>query len=211
MMRVDELLPGNSGTFERALAATLLDGLPVPLRDLVDPMKTPARFLPFLAAHESVDLWFEDWPEERKRRMIAQALRLGGIKGTRAAAAAFLEFVDTTIVHKRSYPARAPVGRIVAGRTPINHPDFTARFLLKVDLVAPLRARPVGRMSIGRALALTVDREPLRRAKRALVVSKAPATAYSVTFAHRVPITLDAGLDLEAGCELGAFHDRTHL
>jgi len=212
MTTVPELLPARSTTaFERALGAAMSDVLPIPMRESLDPATAPARFLPFLAAHESVDLWFDDWPEERKRSMIADAVRLAALKGTRAAAAAFLAYVDTAIVHKRSYPSRAPVGRIAAGVTPINHPDFTARFLLKTGLRARKRSVLVGRTAIGRACLRTIDREPLRRARRALVASKAPATAYSATFAHRVPITLDDGLDLDAGLPLGAFQDRTHL
>lgn len=210
------LAPGivyrEAAPFERALVAALSDTLAVPLRDLLDPALTRAEFLPFLAAHESVDLWFDDWSPERKRQMIADARNgLAMLKGTRAAAARFLAYVDAEIVHKRSYPARAAMGRFVAGRTPINHPRFTARFLVKVALPAPRFGFVAGRTPIGRACVRGVDREPLRRASRALVVSKAADTAYSVTYAHRVPITLDDGFDLDAGLPIGAFHDRNRL
>lgn len=206
-----DLLHDAAGPMLRALAAAFTDELPVPIRQIMDPATTPAAFLPFLAAHRSVDLWFDDWPEARKRRMVDEAVKLAALKGTRAAAAAFLDFVDATIVHKRAYPSRFPVGRIAAGRTPIQFPTFTAQYLLKVALRAPPRAEIVGRTAIGRAAVQPFDFERLRRAKRAIVVSKAPETAYTVTFAHRVPVTLDDGFDLAAGHALGSFKDRITL
>lgn len=207
----DELLPSASGPFTRALAFAASDKLPVPLAEIMDPARTLGRFLPFLAAHESVDLWYDDWSEDRKRRMIAEATRLAKLKGTRAAARAFLSFVDTEIRHKVSYPSRHPVGRIAAGITPIQHPTFTARFLLRTELRRPSRAICVGRSAVSRDAVRTVDFEPLRRAKHALVVSKAPETVYSVTFAHRIRKTLDDNPELDAGYRLGSFRQRIRL
>lgn len=207
-----EILYREAAPFERALARAASATLPIPIRQILDPRDAPAAFLPFQGAHESADLWFEDWPEERKRRMV-EALRdgLADTKGTEAAAPAFLAFVDAVIVHKRAYPSRFPVGRIAAGITPVQHPTFTARYLVKVALEAPGRAVIVGRSAIGRAAVRTVDFEPIRRANRALAVSKADDTAYSVTYAHRVPVDLDTGFDLDAGVCLGVFQDRHRL
>lgn len=211
MSTADSLVPEESGLIALALAFAMSDVLPVPIRQIMDPAKMPAAFLPFLAAHRSVDLWFDDWPEARKRQMVTEAVKLAALKGTRAAAGAFLAYVDTEIVDKRSYPSRWPVGQIAAGVTPIYHPDFTARFLLKVALKAPANAIVVGRTAVGRAAVRTVDDEPLRRAMRAITVSKAPETAFTTTFAHRLPMTLDEGINLDAGHELGAYTDRTRL
>lgn len=206
------LLPSNAGAFERAVAEAMADTLPVPLRQIMDPAETPSTFLPFLAAHRSVDLWFEDWPEERKRQMVADAIALAKLVGTRAAAERFLAYVDAQIIHKVSHPSRRPVGRISAGRrVPIQHKPFVARFLVRTALTAPAKPIIVGRTAASRAAVRTIDREPLRRAKTALSVSKAAETAYTINFAHRVRRTLDDGLDLDAGAALGAFKDRVRL
>ncbi len=207
----DELLPAASGPFTRALAFAASDELPVQLAEIMDPERTPERFLPFLAAHESVDLWYDDWPVSRKRRMVDEAASLARLKGTRAAAKAFLPFVDTDIRHKVSYPSRSPVGRIAAGITAINFPNFTARYLLKTPMRKPYRGISVGYSAVGKAVARTPDLTPLRRAKEALVVSKAAETAYSVTFAHRIQKTLDDAPDLGAGFVLGSFKNRKRL
>lgn len=212
MTSASRLLPPNAGPFELALADAMSDHLPVPLAQALDPMQTPADLLPWLAVHEGVQLWWSDWPEERKRRLIAQWPRLAWLIGTRAAAEPFLAFVDATIVHKVAHPARYPVGRMAAGIQPVNHKPFVARYLLKVALRAPARAICVGRTAVGRSALRTINREPLRRAMTAISTAKGPAPAYTVTFAHRLPTTLDQGLPLdEAGSVLGQYQDRIRL
>ncbi|MCA1868913.1 phage tail protein I [Agrobacterium genomosp. 3] len=219
MADVVPLLTSSTGPFERAVAAGMSDGLPVPYAVLLDPYRCPAEMLPWLAAQYSVDLWFDEWPEARKREVIAQHAgvsvlydgELAALKTTRAAAARYLELVDATIIHKRSHPARFPVGRIVLGKSPINHPPFVARFLVKTTLVQPRGSFCVGRSALGKAALRPRDRRPLERAEKALVVSKAPHTQYSVSFAHRRPITLDDGYDIDAGYVLGSYMDRTSL
>lgn len=220
MTNVRVLLPSSSELFERALSAGMSDSLPIPFSVALDPYTAPVETLPWLAGHYSVDLWLDEWPEARKREAIAQAagrstlfpgVELAALKTTRAAAARFLWLVDTTIVHKVSHPARYPVGKIAIGLTPINHPPFVARYLLKLDLPARAHAFCVGRSALGRAAIRTLNRRPLENAKRALTISKDPATDYSVTFAHRVPRALSDGYDIGAGHVLGAFKDRIRL
>lgn len=212
MTGAEKLLPANTQPFERALGVAMTDTLPVPLREAMDPMQTPVDLLPWLAEHEGVQLWWSDWPEERKRQIIAQWPRLAWLIGTRAAAEPFLAYVDTTIIHKVSHPSRWPVGRMAAGIQPVNHKPFVARYLLKVALTAPARAICVGRSALARSAVRTIDREPLRRAMTAISTAKAPATAYTVTFAHRLSITLDEGLPLDgAGIALGQYKDRIRL
>ena len=211
-MEFRALLADNSEAFELAIAEAMADELPVPVRQILDPATTPSAFIPFLAAHRSADLWFEDWPEDRKRQMVAEAPFLARLVGTQAAAEAFLAYVDAEIIHKVSHPARFPVGRIAVGRrTPVHHKPFVARFLVRVSLTAPAHATIVGRTAVGRAAIRTINREPLRRAKTALSLSKAPETAYTVSFSHRVRRTLDDGLSLDAGLVLGSFKDRHTL
>lgn len=213
MTTVDSILTGPSGPFVHSLAGAASDALPVDVVAILDPRKTPSRFLPWLAAHEGVRLWFDDWSEERKREIVADWTRLASIIGTKAAAAAFLAYVDTVIVHRRTYPSRFPVGRMAAALTPIQFPTFSARYLLKAKLRTHRRALCQGRSAVGLAAAIGVPREPLIRAKSALVASTAPETAQTVTFAHRTLITLDDGFDLAApgGARLGSFRDRTRL
>lgn len=45
-----DLLRNEAGPLETALAAAMADDLPVPVRAIMSPATTPARFLPFLAA-----------------------------------------------------------------------------------------------------------------------------------------------------------------
>lgn len=213
MSTAGDLLPSNSEVFERALAEAISDTLPVPYAEIMNPATAPAKWLPWLAVNESVKLWLEDWPDERKRAMIAGSSALSKLVGTRAAAERFLAYVDTEIIHKVSYPQKFPVGRIAVRLTPVFSPEFVARFLLKVTLHSRKNAVCVTRAAVGKAHIKPIDSTPLQRAKLALVLSKAADTEYSVNFAHRLPITLDDGdgLDLDAGHVLGAYKDRIRL
>lgn len=213
MSAIKGLLPENSDTYETALAEAADHTLPVPYADILNPELTPTEWLPLLAAHESVDLWFEDWTDERKREMIADSLALSKLIGTRAAAQRFLDYVDTEIIHKVSYPQKFPVGRIAVRLTPVFSPEFVARFLLKVTLYSRKNAVCTTRTAVGKAHVKPIDKTPMERAKLALVLSKASDTEYSVNFAHRLPITLDDidSIDLDAGYVLGAYKDRIRL
>ena len=43
------------------------------IRRAKDPRTCPAHLLNFLAFERSVDIWDENWPEEKKRQVIADA------------------------------------------------------------------------------------------------------------------------------------------
>ena len=210
-MTVATVLPSNSTAFERAVAAAMTDELPVPLAAIMDPATSPERFLPFLAAHRSVDLWFSDWPVERKRQMIANAIRLARLKGTRAGTLAFLEYVDAELLDIIAHPARFVIGRAVIGRTPIGHKPFSARHLVKVHTFRPPRCFVIGRTPIGRAPFVTPSREPFNRALAALRVAKAPETEYRVDFGHKRQWRLEDNIPLADELPLGAYLDRTRL
>ncbi len=81
------LLPPGSSVLERRLAQACsgISDLNVPLRDLWNPWKCPATFLPYLAWAVSVDGWDEDWSEQEKRRVIGESFWLHQRKGTVAA------------------------------------------------------------------------------------------------------------------------------
>lgn len=82
-----DLLPPNATTLERNLAATnaVIDTLPVPLRDLMNPDTCPVSLLPWLAAYLSVDSWDLTWNESQKRETIKASLGVHRIKGTAGA------------------------------------------------------------------------------------------------------------------------------
>lgn len=221
MSAVGELLPaGATGSFDRALAAGMSDDLEVPFDELLDPYRTPARLLPWLAEHHSVDLWFDDWSEERKREMIAQCAGvstiypgepLAELKGTLEGLKRYLWFVDATIVDRVAHPTRFIMGRAVLDRTPISHQPFTAHYLIKVRLEAHCSRFEIGQAAFGRRALVSVNREPLRRVKLAMVTAKAPDTLYSVTFAWRRQHTFDDGILFDDGHLFSGYIDRTRF
>lgn len=79
------LLPPNRSPLEARVAASHPLALPVPLRALYDPATCPVDLLPFLAWAFSVDHWSADWPENVKRRFIAESFAVHRMKGTRTA------------------------------------------------------------------------------------------------------------------------------
>lgn len=210
-MTVATLLPSNSAAFERAIAEAMTDALPVPFGEIMDPATTPERFLPFLAAHYSVDLWFSDWSVPRKRQMIANAIRLARLKGTRAGTLGFLDYVDAQLLHIISHPERFVIGRSLIQSTPIGHRPFSARHLIKVETTTPPRAFVMGRAVIGRARLKAPSREPFARVLAALRVAKAPEAEYRVDFGHKRQWRLEDNIPLADEVLLGAYLNRTRL
>lgn len=211
MSTVGDLLPDSAGPFIQALAAGFSDTLPVPLRQIMDPATTPEAFLPWLAAHRSADLWFPDWPINRRRQMVANAIRLARIKGTRQAVIDFLEYVDGQLLDTVSYPERFIIGRAIIGRTPVNHPPFMARHLVKVETFKEPRAFVLGRAVFGSSILKTPNREKLNRCRGAITVAKAPETELRVDFAHMRQATLGDGFTFGSGLTFGRHLDRTVL
>jgi len=105
------LLPPQRTPLERELERGLhrVGDLDVDaLRRMRDPYKCSPEHLPFLAYGRGVDLWYDDWPEWRKRRITAEIYGMKGLKGTRPGLAKYLSFVDAELVE--SYiPPRAVV------------------------------------------------------------------------------------------------------
>ena len=81
------LLPPGSSALEKrlAIACASISGLDVPLRDLWNPWRCPAQFLPYLAWAFSVDSWDENWSEQEKRAVIRESFQIHQYKGTIAA------------------------------------------------------------------------------------------------------------------------------
>ncbi|MEN5275758.1 phage tail protein I [Brucella sp. TWI432] len=69
--------------------------------DLVKKMRDPflcsVSHLPFLAWGRGVDLWRENWPEWKKRRITAEIYEMKGLKGTLPGINKYLSFVDAEI------------------------------------------------------------------------------------------------------------------
>ncbi len=82
------LLPPSSSALERALAtldAERMEAIEVRIGTLWNPWACPAPFLPWLAWAFSVDVWNPDWPEAKKRAVIAASFEVHRHKGTRRA------------------------------------------------------------------------------------------------------------------------------
>lgn len=81
---IDSLLPPNATKLERDLETLLAHSsdLPVAIKTLWDPRTCPASLLPWLAWANSVDDWQESWPEQVKRRVVADAFEVHRYKGT---------------------------------------------------------------------------------------------------------------------------------
>lgn len=241
MSAVAPLLPPlSTDPYEYATAAGMSDDLPVPFGQIMDPYQTPAAFLPWLAAHHSVDLWFDNWTTARKREIIAQYAgvsttypgeSLPELKGTHEGALRYLTFVDAEVIDLRSYPARFVMGLSSASFTPIAQPPFRALWLVKVLLEKPFNGLVMGRsalgswsvppLTFGAAAFLTygeatgaalrdVDIQPILRAKRALDIARAPETEYLVSFAWRRPATFDDPYT-EGALPFGGYVDLDHL
>lgn len=220
MSTVGAILPSNSDTFEKALAHAMSDELPVPYEQILDPYETPVAWLPWLAAHYSVDLWFDDWSEATKREMIAQCAglsttypgeQLGDLKGTFEGLRRYLWFVGATALDRVSYPAKFVIGQSAIGINPIQHPPYKARYLVKVTLDMPINAFIIGRSAVGIAAIRPPSREPIIRAKRAARIAKFEHVQYTVSFTHRRKLQFGDAPLFGDGVTFGAFVDRTSL
>lgn len=111
------LLPPNATTFERAESLTSASRYPRPaeiIRNAVDPWRCPAHLLPWLAWSWSIDLWNEEWSEERKRRVISRAVELHRLKGTAAGLREHVKLVDAEVRQIVVPPQRVFAGRAVS-------------------------------------------------------------------------------------------------
>ena len=109
MPDIDDILPPHSGPAERALAGALPGAfdIPVDIRLIWRPAAAPPAFLPWLAWALSVDDWDASWTTARKREVVAAAITLHRIKGTRRAASLALEalgYPNAVIVENPDLP-----------------------------------------------------------------------------------------------------------
>mgnify|MGYP003110145643 CR=1 FL=1 len=84
----DSLLPANASALERAFERAfqeLLYDIDAPFPQLLDPQRTPAVFLPYLASDRGVSEWVSGASDAEKRRTIAAAWPTKRLAGTRKA------------------------------------------------------------------------------------------------------------------------------
>ncbi len=78
--------------------------------------RCPAHMLSWLANHVGVDLWYDDWPEARKRKAIRDFPRLKKLKGTVAGFRGYLELVDVPLVDAVLPPQEGTYGEVLTGQ-----------------------------------------------------------------------------------------------
>ncbi|RAI01099.1 phage tail protein I [Acuticoccus sediminis] len=121
------MLPINQTELEGALAETgaPLSAIPVPLHLARDPARIPEHLLPYLAWEMSIDIWDDDWSIERKRWVVANAIRLHRLKGTLKGIKAHVALVGGEVVGARTPPDTAYAG---LARTPQEIAAYLAQF-----------------------------------------------------------------------------------
>jgi hypothetical protein len=106
---MDHILAPNATVYERTLASQVDRLLELDidrLRRLWDPHRCHIDDLPYLAWSFSVDIWDPQWPEAKKRRVVADAVAHHRIKGTKAGLATYLDLVDAKLRELIVPPAR---------------------------------------------------------------------------------------------------------
>lgn len=106
------LLPPGSSALERRLAQACsgISDLNVPLRDLWNPWKCPAKFLPYLAWAFSVDRWEENWTETAKRQAVSDVFWIHQRKGTVAAVKRVIEGLGYSMTLQEWWEVADPAG-----------------------------------------------------------------------------------------------------
>lgn len=79
------LLPPSSTKLEKRLSQAMVCDFPILLRSLWNPQTCPYELLPYLAWQYSVDYWDENWNEQIKRKIVAEAFEIHQHKGTKEA------------------------------------------------------------------------------------------------------------------------------
>ncbi|MFH6697639.1 phage tail protein I [Klebsiella oxytoca] len=139
------LLPPGSSALERRLAQACsgISDLSVPLRDLWNPWKCPAKFLPYLAWAFSVDSWDESWSDAEKRSVISEAFWLHQRKGTVAAIRRVIEKMGYSMSIAEWWEVADPAGTFRL-EVDVNDIGITTRMLDELTRLI-YDAKPVSR------------------------------------------------------------------
>ncbi|HBX7749631.1 TPA: phage tail protein I [Klebsiella pneumoniae] len=135
---------GSSLLEQRAAAACAsISDLSVPLRDLWNPWKCPATFLPYLAWAFSVDSWDESWNEHEKRTVISESFRIHQHKGTVAAIRRVVENMGYSFSIEEWWEVADPAGTFRL-EVDVNEIGITLRILDELTRLIN-DAKPVSR------------------------------------------------------------------
>ncbi|HBV2559180.1 TPA: phage tail protein I [Klebsiella pneumoniae] len=139
------LLPPGSSALERRLAQACsgISDLNVPLRDLWNPWKCPAKFLPYLAWAFSVDRWDERWSESEKRQAVMDAFYVHQHKGTVAAVRRVVEGMGYSMTLSEWWEVADPAGTFRL-TVDVNDIGITESLLNELDRLIS-DAKPVSR------------------------------------------------------------------
>ena len=142
---MNSLLPPGSSALERRLvqACSGISDLNVPLRDLWNPWKCPAKFLPYLAWAFSVDRWEEAWTETAKRQAVSDAFWIHQRKGTVAAIRRVVEHMGYTMSLEEWWQVADPAGTFRL-EVDINETGLTGRMLDELNRLIN-ETKPVSR------------------------------------------------------------------
>ncbi|ENI9366870.1 phage tail protein I [Klebsiella pneumoniae] len=139
------LLPPGSSALERRLAQACsgISDLNVPLRDLWNPWKCPAKFLPYLAWGFSVDRWEENWTETAKRQAVSDAFWIHQRKGTVAAVKRVIEGLGYSMTLEEWWKVADPAGTFRL-EIDLNHIGITEPMIYELERIIG-DAKPVSR------------------------------------------------------------------
>lgn len=141
----NSLLPPGSSALERRLAQACsgISDLNVPLRDLWNPWKCPAKFLPYLAWAFSVDRWEESWTETAKRQAVSDAFWIHQRKGTVAAVKRVIEGLGYSMTLEEWWKVADPAGTFRL-EIDLNHIGITEPMIYELERIIG-DAKPVSR------------------------------------------------------------------
>jgi len=142
---MSSLLPAGSGLLEQRATqvCTRIGDLDIPLRDLWNPDKCPAQFLPYLAWAFSVDRWDEKWGEADKRRAVNDAYFVHRRKGTIGAVRRVIESFGYSMTLQEWWEVADPAGTFRLA-VDVNEIGLTETMLAELErLLADVR--PVSR------------------------------------------------------------------
>ena len=142
---MNSLLPPGTSALERRLAQACsgISDLNVPLRDLWNPWKCPAKFLPYLAWAFSVDGWDESWSEQEKRRVIGESFWLHQRKGTVAALRRVVESMGYNLSVEEWWQIADPAGTFRL-EVDVNAVGITAALLSELERLIEI-TKPLSR------------------------------------------------------------------
>jgi phage tail P2-like protein len=107
MAEFDSILPSNASPAMRAVEQVSGERWDIDvdvIRRFKDPWQCPAHLLNFLAYERSVDIWNENWPEWKKRSVIASSPHDHRIKGTLAGIERYIEIADGRLAQSLTPP-----------------------------------------------------------------------------------------------------------